>query len=192
MTVENELEILADKPTDISGRLITKDNLKRFKGLPAQTVYDKEDNYRPYIMDGENFGGKPLMFKDEFIDTNGIFRVSSIESSKNNDILNLDVNTYSNFQINLLHPEVSVKFNDITSTEVNIAQKITLFLKFTTGSNHLLLPDNLFLDDSIYKDQLSFAETIRNNKAGDMAAFECFTLDSGALWFGRLLGYWSK
>ena len=193
MSVEDQLEILPDQPGDIGGRIISDTNLPHFKGLPAQTVYNKDDSYRPYIMDGETFGGKPLMFKDDVVINDGKFVTLDYETSLDQtSVLTLDVNSACQFQINLKSSTTTLKFADYQHTETTACKKLNIYLKFTRGNQMVFFPDNFFWEDNIGLHQLDAAQVLSQNKAGDMAAFECFTLDSGALWFGRLIGYWSK
>jgi len=193
MTIENELEILPDYPTDISGRLITTENLKRFKGLEGQMVFNKDESYRPYVMDAENFGGRPLMFLDEDLPDDGHFSVTQV-TSKNavNDDITLDVNDTANIQLNAIAKNINLHFNDLNTIRTDFCKKLRIYVKFVTGSNKILFPDNFFWSRRISNDQLTAAQALSKNKAGDMAIFECDTLDSGALWFGRLVAYWSK
>lgn len=192
MSVEIETEILADQPEDISGRLITTENLKRFKGLPAQVVFNKDEDYRPYVMDGENFGGKPLMFTEDNYIPNGTFNYLGILVNAPAPEITLDTDITNHFKLDLQVPTTRLEFADFSRPETDVCRKTTIYLKFTTGNNHVFFPDNFFWEDSIGSQQLDVAQKLSQNKPGDLAVFECFTLDSGFLWFGKMIGYWSK
>ena len=192
MSVENDTEIYADKPTDIGGRLITTENLKRFKGLKGQTVYNKEDSYRPYIMDGENFGGKAIAFKDDFVVNNGSYTVQKIVTKSDNEVITLDVNNYCQFQLDLQHPQSTVEITPINNVETNIFKKINIYVRFITGSNIIAFPNNFYIENFDFLSQFDLSKLLDPSNAGDMAAFEAITLDSGALWFYKLLGYWRR
>lgn len=188
MTAENELEILADQPEDISGRLISAENLQKFKGLPAQLVFNKEDHFRPIVMDGENFGGKPLQFKDEALDVDGFFEPSKLIVTDDDLDITIDVNTNKHFQIETSAYQVNLLFTEFDTTKTNLSKELTLYFKFITGSNSIIFPNNVFWRDEDVTVSAKFLE----NREGDMCAIKLFTLDSGSLWFARVLGFWSN
>lgn len=192
MSTENELEILPDQPTDIGGRLISDNNLQHFRGLEGQVVFGYEQGYRPYVMDGSTFGGKPLAFLEDRVINDGVFTTGDYQTELTDSSIHLDVNNYCQFQVDLRCPTTTLTIDDYTDTDTELARQIRIFLKFTTGSNMVYFPSNFFFDDMSTDSQLNVAQILSQNKAGDLAAFEAYTFDSGALWFGRLIGYWSK